>query len=192
VRLLYAVDPGTIQSALVVVAYDGPRIEVQYHDVLLNGSVLERLRCAPRHAQLVIEQIESMGMAVGQEVFTTVWWAGRFFEAWPNANRYQLPRRPIKLHLCGSMQAKDTNIRRALLDRFGGDQAIGTTKARGPLYGLKGHEFQALAVGVTWHETHAPAGVHAVTDASGRVVAGPQPTLAIRPEGPWTTNSAKP
>src|SRR5258707_8466005 len=95
-----------------------------------------------------------MGMAVGQETFTTVWWAGRFHEAWPNAQRYQLPRRPVKLHLCNSMRATDANIRAALIDRFGGSEAIGLKRSPGPLYGLKGHEFAALAIAITWLETH--------------------------------------
>ena len=58
-------------------------------------------------------------MAVGAEVFETVHWSGRFTEAlWPTPV-VQLPRRAVKLHLCGSARAKDPNIRQALLDRFG-------------------------------------------------------------------------
>jgi hypothetical protein len=55
------------------------------------------------------------------------------------------------------MQAKDANIRQALIDRFGGSKeaAIGTIKRQGPLYGVKGHEFAALAVAVTWIETRS-------------------------------------
>jgi len=152
--LIYAVDPGTIQSALVVVEHWPGSFKVHSAVTDMNGGILARLGGKQHHdATLVIEQIQSMGMAVGQEVFTTVWWAGRFYEAWPNAQRYQLPRRPIKLHLCGNMQAKDTNVRQALLDRFGGANAIGRKASPGPLYGLKGHEFAALAVAVTWIET---------------------------------------
>ena len=154
-NIIYGLDPGTIQSAYVCVERRGSALVVTEHDTLLNVDLLRRLR--GRDGALVIEQIESMGMAVGQEVFTTVWWAGRFYEAWPNANRYQLPRRPIKLHLCGTMQAKDANIRRALLDKFGGATAIGRKASPGPLYGVKGHEFAALAVAVTWLETQTRA-----------------------------------
>lgn len=151
--LIFAVDPGTIQSALVV--YDSSGFLVD-HMTAMNGEVLTKLRGAPVFdAALVCEQIESMGMAVGQETFTTVWWAGRFYEAWPNGNRYQLPRRPIKLHLCNSMRATDANVRAALINRFGGSSAIGKKATPGPLYGLKGHEFAALAVAVTWLETRA-------------------------------------
>ena len=151
--LLYALDPGTLQSALVV--YDGTR--VLEHVTALNGVILDKLRFAPETGTrtLVVEQIESFGMAVGQETFATVWWAGRFYEAWPNAERYQLPRLPIKIHLCNSARATDANIRAALLDKFGGSAAIGKKATPGPLYGLKGHEFAALAVAVTWLEIQA-------------------------------------
>ena len=155
--LLYAVDPGTLQSALVVLEQTPRGTTVREHHTALNAVILGKLHCAPLGAELVIEQIEAMGMAVGHETFETVFWSGRFCETWPNENRYRLPRRPIKLHLCGSMQAKDANIRQALIDRFGGSKeaAIGTIKKQGPLYGVKGHEFAALAVGVTWLETRS-------------------------------------
>lgn len=158
--LIYGVDPGTIQSALVVLEQHGSTMSVRASMTCTNDSMMSRLRHpGVSSATLVIEQIQSMGMAVGQEVFTTVWWAGRFYEAWPNGNRFQLPRRPIKLHLCGNMQAKDANVRQALLDKFGGAHAIGRKATPGPLYGLKGHEFAALAVAVTWLETQRPQSV---------------------------------
>jgi hypothetical protein len=161
---IFAIDPGTIQSALVILDHYPGRLIVRHSETSLNGAILERLRKEPTVASdvLVIEQIESMGMAVGQETFTTVWWAGRFYEAWRHAHRYQLPRRPIKLHLCGTMQAKDANVRAALLDKFGGANAIGKKAAPGPLYGVKGHEFAALAVAVTWLETTTTSGIRAV------------------------------
>lgn len=65
-----------------------------------------------------------------------------------------MTRRAVKLHLCGSMRAKDGNIRQALVDRFGGQaQAVGTKKAPGPLFGLSSHRWSALAVAVTWWDT---------------------------------------
>jgi hypothetical protein len=153
--LTYCIDPGTLQSALVVLESTSAGTIIREHMTILNGLALTWLRNAPLDATMVIEQIEAMGMAVGAETFETVFWSGRFYEAWPNHDRYRLPRRPIKLHLCGNMQAKDANIRQALLDKFGGkDAALGRKHAPGPLYGLKGHEFAALAVGVTWLEQH--------------------------------------
>ena len=53
------------------------------------------------------------------------------------------------MHFCNSVQAKDGNIRQALIDRFGGKEgAIGKKKTPGPLYGVHAHEWPALAVAV--------------------------------------------
>jgi hypothetical protein len=92
-------------------------------------------------------------MAVGREVFETVFWTGRFFEAATRrgADVSWLPRKAIKVHLCGSARAQDSNIRVALIDRFGGsERAKGTKKAPGALFGIKAHEWAALALAVTW------------------------------------------
>jgi hypothetical protein len=48
------------------------------------------------------------------------------------------------------MRAKDSNIRQALIDRFG---EPGTKKVPGLLYGIKKDEWSALALGVFWHDT---------------------------------------
>jgi hypothetical protein len=119
---------------------------------------LANLQAPDLPAELVIEQIASFGMAVGAEVFETVFWTGRFYEAWPGAStRHRLPRSAVKMHLCQTMRAKDSNIRQALADRFGGSGAWGTKKAKGPLWGVTGHALAALAVAVTWHDQHAQA-----------------------------------
>lgn len=150
--LTFCCDPGTLQSALVIL--DGSRVREAC--TLLNEALLPRLAAAPLGATFVCEQIAAMGMPVGNETLTTCWWTGRFYEAWPNQERFMLTRGAIKHHLCGTHVAKDANVRMALLDRYGPgkDRAIGTIKAKGPLYGMKGHEFSALAVGVTWLEQH--------------------------------------
>lgn len=150
--MVLAIDPGTRESAWVL--YDGAR--VIDHDIEENAELLERLRVIEMREipAVVIEQIESFGMAVGREVFDTVFWTGRFFER-ARGKGERMPRRTVKLHLCGSVKAKDQNIRQALLDRFGGAPAKGTSKVRGPLYGIRSHEWAALAIAVTWWDQRA-------------------------------------
>ena len=152
-RAVYAVDPGPVHSALVV--YDGA---VRAHATLPNDDLLSRLAThlgTPQHV-LAIEQIASYGMPVGAEVFETCVWSGRFIQAWTG---YHDPPRPwmpvkrlaVKLALCHDSRARDASIRQALLDRFGPGRhaALGTKKAPGPLYGVTGDEWAALAVAVT-------------------------------------------
>ena len=77
--------------------------------------------------ELVIEMIASYGMPVGKEVFETCVWIGRFIQVgniYQKSNSY-IYRKEEKMNLCHSMKAKDSNIRQALIDRFG---PVGTKK----------------------------------------------------------------
>ena len=138
-----AIDPGTECSAFVL--WDGEAI--LQHGTKPNGemSLWLRIGFMPQPV-IVTERIESYGMPVGREVFETVFWTGRFDEACAGM-LHQLPRRTVKLHLCGDSRAKDANIRAALIDRFGGRQSI---RKGGPLYGIHKDEWSALAIAVTW------------------------------------------
>jgi hypothetical protein len=151
--LILALDPGNTRSALVVL--DGPTVTGAMHGD--NASVLAVLAEWEHGPTLVIERIESFGMAVGAEVFETCVWSGRFWQAYGGPVE-RLTRRDVKLHLCGTSRAKDGNIRQALIDRYGGkDAAIGSKKAPGPLYGIKADLWAALAVGVTYQDRRMTA-----------------------------------
>jgi hypothetical protein len=54
-----------------------------------------------------------------------------------------IPRKEIVMELCGSARAKDPHVAQALRDHYG---EPGRKAAPGPTYGIKGHEWQALAV----------------------------------------------
>lgn len=143
---ILAIDPGTSQSAWL--RFDGTR--PQGFGITANEILVKALRSGGLPDVVVIEKIESYGMAVGAEVFDTVWWAGRFAEAAERVPVVMLPRRVVKLALCGDSRAKDANIRQALIDRFGGSAAIGRKAAPGPLYGISRDVWSALAIAVTY------------------------------------------
>jgi hypothetical protein len=87
--------------------------------------------------------------------------SGRFAELWlseTGREALRLGRRAVKLHLCNSARAKDQNVRVALLDRNGSTRqlAIGTKARCRPLYGVTGHSWAALAVGVAFVELRHP------------------------------------
>lgn len=153
---LLAIDPGYEQSAFVLL--DRAKLVPMDYGVLSNLEMADWLThesCShnTRATELAIEMIASYGMPVGFEIFHTCVWIGRFIEAWglPYTLVY---RRDVKLHLCGSSKAKDGNVRAALLDRFGGKgKALGTKKAPGPLHGMAGDVWAALAVAITHAET---------------------------------------
>jgi hypothetical protein len=155
--IVVGLDPGTEKSS--VVHFNGESITL--HTELPNDQMLASLRLHEHRVDvLAIEQIESFGMAVGKEVFQTVFWAGRFAEAWSPDRFAMVTRREVKQHLCSSARATDSNIRQALIDRFGPglDKAVGKKKTPGPLYGIKQHCWSALAVAITWFDLHAHEG----------------------------------
>jgi hypothetical protein len=165
---LYAVDPGTLQSALVVCRRGGPfGLEVVSARMVLNGALIAELQRSPAASTLVIERFAALGMKLGEESIETIIWSGRFFEAWPAAHtRFWLTRRAVKSHLCGTQQAKDANVRAVLMDRFGGAASVARatkgTKRKpgriaGPLGGLTAHHWAALGVAVTWMDQHPPS-----------------------------------
>jgi hypothetical protein len=148
VTLILAIDPGSEQSAWLV--YNSETAGIRQFAIVPNGDLLLQLRLGVTADVVVIERIESYGMAVGREVFDTVHWSGRFTEACRPTRVEQLPRRAVKLAICGDSRAKDANIRQALLDRFGGTSAVGRKAAPGPLYGVSRDVWSALAIAVTW------------------------------------------
>ena len=152
-RHLLAIDPGPTESAYLFL-YDG---KPSGFGMVPNQELLEMLGCYGDHC-LAIEGIESQGMAVGKDVFATCIWIGRFWQRFGEYSTTLVYRSQVKMHLCGSMRAKDPNIRQALIDRYGPSKelAIGRKAATGPLYGISGHVWSALAVAVTyWDQSEA-------------------------------------
>ena len=154
-----AIDPGPEKSAIVL--YDAELRTVMHHEIQDNATLLgryERYWWADNEVtHCAIEMIASYGMAVGAEVFETCVWIGRFVERAESLGLVvtRLVRRDVKMHLCGVNNAKDANIRAALIDKFGPsrEKAIGKKKTPGPLYGIHDDEWAALAVAVTFVET---------------------------------------
>lgn len=151
---ILALDPGCIETQFLVLTEGG---SVYAHGHYPNEQVLERmvpfLQCRFR---VCIEGVQGMGMIVGQEVFDTALWVGRFYQACVHVGTTPkiVYRRAVKLHICGDSRAKDPNIRQALIDRYGGrEAAIGKKSKPGPLYGISSHAWSALALAITFRET---------------------------------------
>ena len=154
---MLAIDPGNVQSAFVVFEPMGATGYIMSSGIVSNQDMLALCEegfpdCCPDW--MAIEMVESFGMAVGKEIFETVWWTGRFCQAWDNEDvqHTRVYRKEVKLHLCGSPRAKDGNIRQALLDRLGPQ---GRKSQPGPTYGISKDMWSALAVAVTWHDLHS-------------------------------------
>lgn len=152
-----AIDPGPTESAWLIYHSETGEIGPRGKDP--NAGVLSTIKayCGRRTATdahaLVIEKVQSFGMAVGADIFEAVFWTGQFFQAWEeDRSEWQkhadrIGRIQIKNHLCHSSRAKDSNIRQALIDRFG---PPGTKKNPGKTYGISKDLWSALAVAVTY------------------------------------------
>lgn len=152
-KRILAIDPGPNQSGYVI--FNGQKViesgNVDNEEIFYLMDDLDLMdECA-------IEMIASYGLAVGKDVFNTCIWIGRFIQY--HHQEYGLSpklvfRKDVKMHLCGTMKAKDSNVRQALIDRFestGGGKTpqIGTKAKPGPLYGISSHAWPALGVAVT-------------------------------------------
>ena len=152
---LFAIDPGNMESAFVV--WDGSKI-IGF-DKIPNAFIFYNLEFYDFDI-CVIEQIASYGMAVGESVFETVFWSGRFAE---KAIRYcnnfdRMKRMEVKMHLCHNSRAKDSNITQALIDRFAHNtrnKGKGTKKEPGFFYGFKKDIWQAFALAVTYYDKNS-------------------------------------
>ena len=155
---ILAIDPGNIQSGYVLVEHDGKEIR-KVLDVgkVPNGEMYSVFFSTYDH--LAIEMVAGMGMPVGQEVFDTCFWIGRF---WEFATLYgvshppqKIFRREEKLYLCGRASAKDVNIRQALVDRYAPGEpnyGKGTKKNPGFFYGFAADMWAAMAVATTYFD----------------------------------------
>lgn len=147
--MILAIDPGNIESAYCIIDKDTYKpvkfAKIDNHQLL---DLINEKFCDTE--ALAIEMIASYGMPVGKEVFETCVWIGRFIQEFANyvkPNVTYIYRKDEKINLCNSMKAKDSNIRQALIDRFG---EVGTKKNPGWFYGFKADIWSAYAVGITY------------------------------------------
>ena len=150
--LIVGIDPGNVQSAYAV--FNADKKHVNESGILPNEEFKNWLRQRSTFSpfgvtKFCLEKVASYGMAVGETVFETVFWSGRFAEAIRAAGHdtIRITRMEVKMNLCHNSRAKDGNIRQALIDRFG---PVGTKKNKGPLFGMAADKWAALAVAVTY------------------------------------------
>ena len=149
--MILAIDPGNVESAYVLMDENLKPVEfgkIPNEEML---STVSTYNVSQTVDDFAIEMVVSYGMPVGESIFETVFWIGRFWEETGNFKRKaRIYRKDVKMNLCGSMKAKDSNIRQALIDRFG---IVGVKKNPGWFYGFKADIWSAYAVGVTYYDT---------------------------------------
>lgn len=137
------IDPGTLESGYVLYSPNGGVLE---SGIVPNTDLIAIIKEADADI-LAIEKIVSYGNVVGNEVFDTCEWIGRFQQSWSCPDEVvKIKRMIVKKHVCGTAKAQDKHVRAALIALIG---AQGVKKTPGPTYGVKSHAWSALAVAVT-------------------------------------------
>ena len=140
---IFAIDPGPHISGYV--EYDCVE-QKPIASGLMPNPKLRKLLKKNKCPAMVYEKLQGMGMMPSKETFTTCEEVGRMIECF-KGEVIPLTRHEVKLLICGTMRAKDANIRAAIIDMYGGKEVgIGNKKSQGPLYGVKSHAWQALAL----------------------------------------------
>ena len=187
--MILCIDPGTRTTGWIILDPPAPgcRGELPHlieHGNTAAGEFLEWLRfCRSRGVtEAAIEHVGhyGTGMSAGADVFETCILIGRMIEILHPLSVTKVRRQSIKTQFCGRATAKDSNVRQALIDRWGGDAlALGAKKCPtckgkgwkgrgrptchacggsgweirpGPLHRVTNHAWSALAVGVYYWE----------------------------------------
>lgn len=190
----FALDSGSRESGWVAFQATsdgiGP-LTIEQFGTMENGELrafIERMR--PYKAwcpglplgTLCVEMMQARGMPTANEEFETCVNVGRFIQLWPGYDWSYVFRGDVKLAVCGSTKAKDSNVRQGLIDLWGGeDRAIGGKKCPqckgkgytgrkkepcpcghgwlykpGPLAKMSGDAWAALGVAVAWSQSQIP------------------------------------
>lgn len=161
---ILAIDPGTYESGWVLVcgkngfASDGSllRYGKAGNDDLVE--IMLEILLHHRGTRLVIEKTEPH-RAVNREILRTVWWEGVFSGIYDQSEHssavFRIPRKDVRVSICGIGNANDAMIRDAMLEHFG---PIGKKGSEGPLYGMKQIKgskndiFSAMAIAKTLYD----------------------------------------
>lgn len=157
--MILGIDPGNIESAYALLDADLKPVEFgKINNEELLKIIYNRVDIIWPKINPAIEMIASYGMAVGETTFETCVWIGRFTEALASKG-YTVTKiyrkHDVCMNLCYSTKAKDSNVRQALIDRFG---VVGTKNNKGWFFGVSKDVWSAIAVGVTLHDKYINKG----------------------------------
>lgn len=151
------IDPSSIDHNGVVV-WDDDTETIVYKNWCDGETVVQIMRYslspfteAP-FDQVWCETMQHMGMEVGADVFNTCFWIGEYRRVAKDLGLTfnMVTRTSIKIHHCRTNKAKDPNVRRAIIERYGywehGKTGLGLKKHPGKLFGVKEDMWSGLAI----------------------------------------------
>lgn len=146
--IVFSIDPGNEQSAWCIM---NDKYELLGFNKQPNREVMkEMLENLDKTDVVVIERMLNYATNVGRTTFETCEWIGRFSqEAEKKTEVDYINRKDEKMYLCGTMNANDTSIRHALIDRFAKHDlknGRGTKANPDYFYGVKADIWAAIAI----------------------------------------------
>ena len=154
------IDPGSKESGVVGVALDGAIVR---RDMWENARLARALNSDWSYDSVLvaIEHVVPYSQ-LGHSILDTILWIGRFVQAREYGNLILITRHEVKLHFCHRTSGiSDGDVNDAVVHRLFGHSdrkmAVGTKKAPGPLHGISGHLWPALAVALVALDRHNSA-----------------------------------
>lgn len=143
---ILSIDVGTTETGYCLMDKDTYK-PIKFGKI--NNEELLKIVKEEEYDELVYEEFQSYGMPIGVSTITSITWNGRYIQSALDRGKKVnfVYRKEEKMNLCGSMKAKDSNIRQALIDRFG---EVGVKSNPGFFYGFKKDIWSAFAVGCTY------------------------------------------
>ena len=158
--LIYGIDAGNVESAYVIADTEQGLKPIE-KGKLNNEVLIKKLikQSSEHNCEFGVEMVASYGMAVGKTVFDTCVWVGRFQQAIVERNNKMqfIYRKDVKMNLCNTMRANDSNIIQALVDRFAPNvrnKGKGVKDNQGWFYGFSKDIWQSYAVVVTYYDLY--------------------------------------
>lgn len=150
---IVGIDPGSEVSGAVV--WDGEKL--LDHRIASNEEIINWLptyldRCVIEYTKPYVMKTAKGAPFAPEQIAMTNIVIGRMMQRWYESRRHA-PTLMSRHEVLKNLQAnkrnggtRDSQVIKALTERFGGK---GTKANPGPLYGIKSHEWNALAVAVT-------------------------------------------
>lgn len=136
-RHVCGIDPGNKMTAYALYDKGSAQRPFPLFGKIPNDEifdVVQSISCSSGDSVIYgIEFPQPRGQLASRELFATVFWVGRLYSYMTEVVRIDrdriifVDRKDVKMHLCESSRANDSQIRQSLIDKFGGAEAI-----RGP------------------------------------------------------------
>ena len=160
---ILGIDPGSMESAYCVLEHKTMKVEDKGR--IANVEMMQGFMGDSEtffnnyYDVVVIEFPVPRGQLASKDLFETIFWIGRFSQAC-DTEMLRMDRKDVKINMCETMKAKDSNIRAACISRFehlvvgrkGKCPVIGAGGCEGPLYGVVKDIWSALAICLTYKD----------------------------------------